>query len=117
MNKKLMLNVYRSKKEITEKEKKQVDSKSNKKCAFCGININKYSHYHYKNNAWHKSCSLCYYNEHLDNLIALNKGTIAFIPEIDQEELFNLIRMIWFFELLYNSFTNHIILIKLNNSS
>lgn len=107
MKNKLILNVDRLKKEITEKEQKEADKKSNKKCTFCGININKYSHYHYKNDIWQKSCSLCYYNEHLDNLIAMNKGTIAFIPEIEQEELFNLIRMIWFVKELYNNSKNN----------
>jgi hypothetical protein len=107
MNRKLMINVDRFKKEITEKEKNIVDKTNNNKCAFCGINTNKYSHYHYKNDTWHNSCSLCYYSENLDNLIALNKGKIAFIPEIDQEELFNLLRMIWFVKELYNNSKNN----------
>lgn len=107
MKNKLMIGVDRHKKIITEQEKKIVDKNDTKKCHFCGINTNKHSHYHYKNDKWVKSCSFCYYNEHLDNLVAMNKGFIVFIHEIEQVELFNELRMIWLIKELYNNSKNN----------
>jgi hypothetical protein len=107
MKNNLMIGVNKSQKIITNKEKNIVDKKDLKKCHFCGVNINKYFHYHYKNEIWTKSCSLCYYSENLDDLIAMNKGFLVFIHEIDQVEIFNLLRMIWLVRELYNNSKNN----------
>jgi hypothetical protein len=75
-------------------------TKKEKKCNFCGITIEKYSHFHLKDGINYSSCSLCYYVEHLDELKTLKNGSIIMMPELTQVELFSILRMIWFIEQL-----------------
>ncbi len=99
----LVIGVKTYSNKISDKENKKLN---NKKCNFCGISTenNKYSHL--KNEEWFNSCSLCYYTEHLDSLVSMNKGDLIFLPEISQVELFGILRMIWFVEYLYNKNKN-----------
>lgn len=96
--KSLTIGVDKEQRKITEKEKKDLDKENN--CSFCGIDISHSSYYHYKEK-WHKSCSLCYYTEHLDKLIAMKKGDLIFMPEISQVELFGIMRVIWYISDIY----------------
>ena len=100
--KKLTIGVDKIQRIITEKEIKNL--KNQNTCSFCGIDISHASHFHFNNDQWNKSCSLCYYSENLDKLIAMNKGDLIFMPEISQVELFGLLRMIWNISDLYNKF-------------
>lgn len=99
MKSKLLLSINRNnntKSVLTTPVKKE------KKCSFCGISIEKYSHSHFKDEEYYSSCSLCYYVEHLDELRTLKNGSIIMMPEITQVELFSILRMIWFIEQLEN---------------
>jgi len=100
MKENIFIDVSRFKPEITEKEKTELDNKNIKECPFCGINIEKHSHYHFKNNKWYKSCSYCYYSENIDNLIAMNKGDFIFLNDISQTDLFNILRHIYYLDYL-----------------
>lgn len=90
----LKFSVNRNKMEILSSDTKRLEKE--KKCYFCGVNIEKHSHIHQQENNIVKSCSLCFYTEHLDSFNALDKGTIILMPELSQVELFSLVRMIWF---------------------
>jgi hypothetical protein len=100
----LIIGVDKKQKKITEKEIKIL--KNEEKCQFCSIDISHSSHFHFKEEVWYKSCSLCYYTEHLDKLIAQKKGDLIFMPEISQIELFGLMRMIWNISDLYQKNKN-----------
>ena len=79
---------------------KSITEKKSKKCDFCNIPTEKYSHTHIKDGDIHTSCSLCFYSEHLDELKTLKNGSIIMMPELTQVELFSLLRMIWYMESL-----------------
>jgi hypothetical protein len=98
--KNLSLSINRNNDHNSTEEISAFMSKDLKKCAFCNISIGKHSHIHIKNKNLYKSCSLCYYAENLDELKTLDNGCIIMMPELNQVELFSLIRMIWFIEYL-----------------
>lgn len=106
MSKNLILGVNKKQLKISKEEKFNLDKKE-KKCNFCGINTEKYGHYLNKNGEWNNACSLCYYSENLDELIAMDKGSIVFINEISQVEIFGLMRMIWYIKELYKNSKNN----------
>jgi len=100
----LIIGVKTHQNTISEKESKLL--KNENKCFFCGISTEHSSFEHFKADKWHNSCSLCYYTEHLDILIAQNKGFLIFMPEISQIELFGIMRMIWHISSLYKEDKN-----------
>lgn len=99
----ILIDVSRFKPVITDKEKKDIDNKKIDQCPFCGVNIEKHYHYHFKNEKWYKSCSFCYYSENIDKLIAMNKGDFIFLNDMSQVDLFNTLRQIYFVEYLHKS--------------
>lgn len=103
MKENISIDVSRFKPQINEKEKKELDNKNITECPFCGVNIKNYSHYHFKNDKWYKSCSFCYYTENIDKLIAMNKGDFIFLNEMSQVDLFNILRHIYFLDYLYKN--------------
>lgn len=98
--KKLIFSVSRKKIKVTDVMIKKVSDQ--KKCYFCGIDIQKFSHIHEREYECHKSCSMCYYVENLDKMKSLNKGSIILLPELSQIEVFSLVRMISFLSSLEN---------------
>lgn len=94
----LVISVEREKKEIDKKRLALLEKECN--CYFCGIDITNDRNIHYrdKDQEHYASCSLCYYTEHIDKVIAINKGNMILMPEITQIELNNIIRMIWYLE-------------------
>lgn len=95
----LIIGVNRNKKDISEFDSKIISRVRKKgKCDFCDTDIRNDLNIHTDENSIYASCSICYYCEHLDEIIAMDKGKIILMPEINQQTLNNIIRFIWFLE-------------------
>lgn len=100
----LILSVSRNKINLTEKEIKNFNHKEH--CDFCKISIKNNPFIHEKDGKLYSSCSMCYYTEHLDAVISLEKGVIVFMPDIKQTDLNSLLRILWYTEYLYANAEN-----------
>lgn len=95
----IILSVSRNKKKIEDFDKKKINSvKKREKCDFCSMDISNDLNLHTDSSELYASCSLCFYAEHIDRVVAMDKGSIVLLPEINQQTLNNLIRLIWFYE-------------------
>ena len=95
----LIISVSRDKKKISDFDPKVVKKIEKKeKCDFCDTDIRNDLNLHTDENNLYASCSLCYYSEHLDKIVAMDKGRMILMPEINQQTLNNIIRFIWFLE-------------------
>ena len=94
----LFIGVNRDK-DISKFNKKQIRKCEKKKfCDFCGINIESDHNFHQKGSELYASCSICYYTENLDEIVAMKKGSIILMPEMTQVELNAMLRLIWYYE-------------------
>ena len=79
----------------SNKEKKEIILKQNGKCAFCGIDINKFGRFHnHKELGILGLCSICYHSQHIELLNSEKDGHIAMIDSLNQLELITLTRTI-----------------------
>tara|TARA_B100000700_G_C15063722_1_gene868053 strand:+ start:2020 stop:2634 length:615 start_codon:yes stop_codon:yes gene_type:complete len=68
-------------------------------CECCGFEVSdEDKKIHNSENVLLLTCPVCFYTENLDLIDEMDKGCIILAPEIKQEELNSLVKLIWFYE-------------------
>jgi hypothetical protein len=82
-------------------EKAFLEEKRKSTCDVCGTPNHGLDYYPLcDDGAWYNVCSLCHFTRNLDRIPSVEKGSIAFLPSMTQQELSVFLRIYWSVEFI-----------------
>lgn len=98
----LKLSISKYNKDYSEKQIEEKLKLNN--CECCGFELsNDDKKIHNSEEDIILTCPVCYFTENLDLIDEMDKGCIILAPEIKQEELNSIVKLIWYFESIEDS--------------
>lgn len=85
----------------SDEEKAFLEEKRKSACDVCGTPNHGLDYYPLcDDGAWYNVCSLCHFTRNLDRIPSVDKGSIAFLPSMTQQELSVFLRIYWSVEFI-----------------
>jgi len=85
----------------TEEELAFLEEMRKPTCDVCGTPNHGLEYYpFFDDGAWFNACALCHFTRNLDRVPSIEKGSIAFLPSMTQQELSVFLRIYWSVEFI-----------------